>query len=72
MNNKLEKLFKDKVNGKVALITGASSGIGLTTAKKLAQAGAHVLLVARTESTLQEFRLKLKQRVEKQLFSHVI
>ena len=60
MNNKLEKLFKDKVNGKVALITGASSGIGLTTAKKLAQAGAHVLLVARTESTLQEVQAEIE------------
>jgi len=60
VNNKLEKLFKDKVNGKVALITGASSGIGLTTAKKLAQAGAHVLLVARTESTLQEVQAEIE------------
>ncbi|HBG83279.1 MAG TPA: fatty acyl-CoA reductase, partial [Acinetobacter radioresistens] len=33
MNNKLENLFEDMVHGKVALITGASSGIGLTTAK---------------------------------------
>ena len=32
MNNKLEQLFKRKVHGKVILITGASSGIGLTAA----------------------------------------
>ena len=49
MNQKLEQLFQKKVQGKIALITGASSGIGLTVAKKLAAAGAHVLLVSRTE-----------------------
>ena len=54
MNQKLEQLFTQKVRDKVILITGASSGIGLTTAKKLAAAGAHVLLVARTEETLKE------------------
>ena len=60
MNSRLEKLFKNKVNGKVVLITGASSGIGLTTAHKLADAGAHVLLVARTKETLDE----VKQEIE--------
>ena len=60
MNNKLEKQFKDKVKGKVALVTGASSGIGLTTARKLAAAGAHVLLVARTESTLKEIQAEIQ------------
>lgn len=54
MNKKLEQLFQEKVQGKVALITGASSGIGLTVAKKLASAGAHVLLVSRTEETLKQ------------------
>lgn len=60
MNQKLEQLFQQKVQGKVALITGASSGIGLTVAKKLAAGGAHVLLVSRTEETLKEVQAEIQ------------
>jgi short-subunit dehydrogenase len=40
------------VKGRTVLISGASSGIGEATAHKLGAAGAHTLLVARTEDTL--------------------
>jgi short-subunit dehydrogenase len=59
---KLEKEFQKKVNGKTILITGASSGIGLTTAHKLADAGARVLLVARTKETLEEVRQEIEAK----------
>jgi NAD(P)-dependent dehydrogenase (short-subunit alcohol dehydrogenase family) len=54
-------LFKDRslsaaVRGKVVLITGASSGIGKATAVKVADAGATVLLVARSLDKLEETR----------------
>lgn len=39
---------------KVAIVTGAGSGIGHDTALLLAEAGYHVALVARTESKLQD------------------
>ena len=42
-----------RVDGKRALVTGANRGIGLTAATALAQAGATVTLVARTESDLR-------------------
>ena len=40
--------------GKLALVTGASRGIGAATAEALASSGAHVILVARTGSALEE------------------
>ena len=62
MKPKLEKLFQQRVNGKVALITGASSGIGLAVAHKLADAGAHVILVARTQETLEQVKAEIEAR----------
>jgi NAD(P)-dependent dehydrogenase (short-subunit alcohol dehydrogenase family) len=40
--------------GRIALVTGASRGIGFATGLALAQAGAHVVAVARTVGGLEE------------------
>jgi len=58
-------LFKDRslsaaVRGKVVLITGASSGIGKATAVKAADAGATVLLVARSVEKLEETKAEIE------------
>lgn len=47
--------------GRLALVTGASRGIGAATAEALAAAGAHVILVARTASALEEVEDRIHQ-----------
>ncbi len=50
----LDHSLEGNVKDKIVLITGASSGIGRYSALRLAEAGAHVLLVARSEEKLIE------------------
>ena len=47
--------------GRLALVTGASRGIGAATAEALAEAGAHVILVARTSKALEEVEERIHQ-----------
>jgi len=45
---------------KVAIVTGASQGIGKSLAISLAEAGAHVALVSRTQSALEEVAKEIR------------
>ena len=50
----VDNSLEGNIGGKVVMITGASSGIGRAAALRLAEAGAHVLLVARSQDKLEE------------------
>ena len=53
---------KKILNGQTAIITGASSGIGLAIAKRLATVGAHVFLAGRTAEPMEETKRAIEQQ----------
>ncbi|OZG72044.1 short chain dehydrogenase [Hahella sp. CCB-MM4] len=56
-----DRTLKGAVEGRVCVVTGATSGIGLATAQSLAEAGAKVCIAARTQEKLDEVRKELEQ-----------
>ena len=50
----LPEMPSSSLAGRNALVTGAGRGIGLAAAVALAQAGAHVTLMARSEDELRQ------------------
>lgn len=50
-----------QIRGKLALVTGASSGIGAVTAQALAKKGASVILIARREAALKKVATAIEE-----------
>ena len=57
----LDRSLAGTVRGKVVVVTGGSSGIGLAAAGRCADAGAKVLIVARDPEKLEAARVKLAE-----------
>ena len=56
----IDRTLRGKVEGKVVLVTGGSSGIGRATIRKLAEAGAIAITIARDPKTLDETRTEFE------------
>ena len=55
-----DRSFEHAINGRTVIITGASSGIGRSTALKVARAGGVPLLVARGVEKLEEVKAEIE------------
>jgi 3-oxoacyl-[acyl-carrier protein] reductase len=62
--------MKMGLEGKTALVTGGSKGIGLETARLLAEEGANVMICARRESALREAREDIAGSTGKTIETH--
>ncbi len=56
------------IQGKTAIVTGASSGIGITFAETLAEAGANVVIIARRYEKLKEVADRLSKETGSSVF----
>jgi len=61
-NERAEQQKSDaRMDGKVCLVTGANSGVGLEAAKHLARGGAHVVLMCRNPERAEAAKAQLKE-----------
>ncbi len=70
----IDRSLKGTVGGKVVLVTGGSSGIGLAAAKKFAEAGAVTIICARGEDKLAEAVKEIREHAGKdaRVFSYSV
>src|SRR3982751_6688823 len=54
---------RQQLAGKIAVVTGGSSGIGLATAKRFVDEGAHVVITGRREKELKEAATLIQKNV---------
>jgi NAD(P)-dependent dehydrogenase (short-subunit alcohol dehydrogenase family) len=56
----IDRTLRGQVEGKVVLVTGGSSGIGKATIRKIAEAGAIAVTIARDPAQLEETRVEFE------------
>ncbi|HVF10183.1 MAG TPA: glucose 1-dehydrogenase [Abditibacteriaceae bacterium] len=65
-----QTLAQFSLEGKVAVVTGASRGLGEAMAEALAGAGADVALLGREQSTLDEVAQRLQDKTKRKIYAH--
>jgi NAD(P)-dependent dehydrogenase (short-subunit alcohol dehydrogenase family) len=60
------------LEGRTAIVTGASSGIGRAIAEHLADAGAHILLSGRTASSMEDRKNNINGQLEQDQFQSMV
>ena len=58
-----------KLEGKIAFITGATSGIGEASAKALAEQGANLIITARRSNILEKLESEIKSKYDVKVFA---
>src|SRR6185369_5838971 len=66
----IDRSLRGTVGGKVVLVTGGSSGIGLAAAIKFAEAGAITVICARDEVKLKEAEAEIRAKAGKEAQVH--
>jgi short-subunit dehydrogenase len=56
----IQKTTTARMDGKMCIITGATSGVGYQAAKRLAQGGAHLVLVCRNQQKAEQVQGELE------------
>lgn len=60
--------MKDSIEGKKAIVTGASSGIGLAVTEALAKEGVDVAIISRTEEKLNDIKEELGSKYDSEIY----
>ncbi len=56
----IDRSLRGNIEGKVVVVTGAGSGIGLASAIRLGEAGAQLVIAGRTMETLEKAKLEIE------------
>lgn len=62
----------NELKDKVAIVTGASSGIGASIAKTLSQHGVKVMLTGRNEARLSDVAEQLQENSQSEIATHIV